>query len=638
MRKWVVLLILLLLPFNLTYAQGDGIDLPTEWYILLNSGTVERYGLGTTGVVTVTPPDEYVVDFGIAADGNWIAYRTEAGLYLGDLSNAADVPYLLEGVTADVPPLRQDAGQTIVWGDDTLAYTTIYGVRVAFDIASGTPHFTDIPTSSVKHLSWSPDGNFLAAEVENNIWWIYRRNGYQMDLAGALPSSFGTSWLDEGLLVFAPAEGGLYVLDLLNANRQSALIESSQIYSQPYVREDGAILVFVHDPADETIGETGAFIQQITPNARGVYEISETSANSVDITGLKWAPRGELLIAFREGGLNLVVNTAEGTFFVDIPIDEVVAYGWGALRPAPVRGTDLADGYFRAPDPFGVMQVWQLGGDAPTLLTQAITDVTGYAVHNNQLVYASGGGLWSQSLTETEAVEFAKVNNTASDLSFSADGSSLVFATSNVVSGGVYQVSAVVQTDANGETQLNPPELIIANTDGVDYGEPSFAPNINALLVRVGTNYAMYDIVSGELLDLGAYDEMHWLDDGRLLAIYAEGVSIVDPVTLAVIPVYSAQNERILAASMIASGRVGVLVQPIVAAGPAAVALIDVPLAGGAPQMIAEPGYMINPILSDNVIIGLTRAGGHIMIVDITTGEQIILRAPLGAGDYYTIP
>lgn len=641
MRKWFVVWLLALLPVLPANAQGDGIDLPTEWYILLNSGVVQRYGLGAAGVVTVTPPDVYVVDFGIAPDGNWIAYRTETGLYLDNLSDMDDAPYQLEGSTADVPPLRQDAGQTITWGQDALAYTTIYGARVAFDIASGSPRFADIATSAVKHLSWSPGGTFLAAEVENNVWWIYRRNGYQMDLAGALPSSFGTDWLDDGRLVFAPAEGGLYVLDLFNANRQVLLAEPPQLYRQPYVRQDGAILVFTRPLDDEILGETGAFIQRLEPNANGVYDVVETSANAVDMSGLKWAPRGELLVAFRDGGLNLVVNSAEGTFFVDIPVDDVVAYGWGPLRPAPVRGVSTpGDVYFRASDPFGVLQVWRLNEDAPIMLTQAISDVNGYAIKGDQLAYASGGGLWMLSLNDpdTPAVEFAKVNNTAADLSFSPDGSSLVFATSNVVSGGVYQVSALVQTDANGEVQLNPPELIIPNTDGVDYSQPSFAPNINALLVRVmdetGGYYQLFDLASGELIDVGVYDDAHWLADGRLLAFNSTGVFILDSVTLAAIPVYTAQQETILSVSLLDSGRLGVLVKPDVVVGPSAVVLVDVPITGGAPQITAEPGYIFNPTIARNTIFGLTRAGGSIMIFDLQTQTQTVLRAPLAAMDW----
>ncbi|PJF23209.1 MAG: hypothetical protein CUN56_02160, partial [Phototrophicales bacterium] len=227
---------------------------------------------------------------------------------------------------------------------------------------------------------------------------------------------------------------------------------------------------------------------------------------------------------------------------------------------------------------------------------------------------------------------------TAADLSFSPDGSSLVFATSNVVSGGVYQVSALVQTDANGEVQLNPPELIIPNTDGVDYSQPSFAPNINALLVRVmdetGGYYQLFDLASGELIDVGVYDDAHWLADGRLLAFNSTGVFILDSVTLAAIPVYTAQQETILSVSLLDSGRLGVLVKPDVVVGPSAVVLVDVPITGGAPQITAEPGYIFNPTIARNTIFGLTRAGGSIMIFDLQTQTQTVLRAPLAAMDW----
>ncbi|MFW5690883.1 MAG: hypothetical protein ACOCXZ_00165, partial [Chloroflexota bacterium] len=183
--------VLLGLPSDRGAAQGDGLNLPTELYILLNAGTVERYGLGAAGVTTITPDDVFVLDFAVAPDGNWLAYRTDSGLYVSNMTSD-DAPVQLEATSANFPPLRQ-GGQTLTWSPDAgaLAYTTEYGVRVAVDIASGQPRFIDIAVSPLIHLSWSPGGAFLAAEAENDVWWLYRREAAAMPLTGALPSARG---------------------------------------------------------------------------------------------------------------------------------------------------------------------------------------------------------------------------------------------------------------------------------------------------------------------------------------------------------------------------------------------------------------------------------------------------------------
>jgi hypothetical protein len=202
-------------------AAQDGLNLPTELYVLLNSGVVERYGLGAEGVQTVTPEGEFVLDVGAAPDGNWLAYRTEEGLSLVNLFTGETVQ--LEGATASYPPVR-GRGDTLAWSPDgdALAYTTPYGARVYFDTPAG-PVFTDVSASQLLHLNWSLDSSHLAAESENNIWWIFRRDGTQLTLVSAIPSSYGTAWIAGAQLVFAPEAGGLLMMDMAKANAQTVL-------------------------------------------------------------------------------------------------------------------------------------------------------------------------------------------------------------------------------------------------------------------------------------------------------------------------------------------------------------------------------------------------------------------------------
>ena len=87
---------------NITAYAQDALNLPTELYILLNDGKVERYGLGADGVQTITTlGEEFVIDFGIASDDNWVAYRTTDGLYIASVYDP-DMRQLMDE-NADVP-------------------------------------------------------------------------------------------------------------------------------------------------------------------------------------------------------------------------------------------------------------------------------------------------------------------------------------------------------------------------------------------------------------------------------------------------------------------------------------------------------------------------------------------------------
>src|SRR5690606_32042776 len=92
--------------------EGDALDLPAALFVLTNEGRVDRYGLGSEGIRAVTPQSAFVLDFGVAPDGDWLAYRTETLLALRRVSNG-------EGVTLDeggasVPSVRGQ-GDTIAW-------------------------------------------------------------------------------------------------------------------------------------------------------------------------------------------------------------------------------------------------------------------------------------------------------------------------------------------------------------------------------------------------------------------------------------------------------------------------------------------------------------------------------------------
>jgi len=320
------LLILLVVP---AYAQNDGFNLPAALYVLTNDGSIQRYGQGAEGISTVSPADQFIIDFGVAPDDVWIAYRTENALTL--LNRTTEESYLIESDLASVPTVR-GRGDTVAWSPqgDAIAVTTLYGGRIYINsIPSDTPAnwtFTplDLREGAFLQLLWSPDGRFLAAEVEDNIWWIYRRDGQNMQLTSAIPSAVGAAWASNFELVFAPAEGGLILMNLDKANTQTILLGDGSTYSLPYLKSGGE-LEFFGRRKDDT--ETEPNFGWLLGLRAGSATLDNTGEVPVNLMDLRWATGGEFLISFQEGVFS-IVNPINGQSFA-LPVSAVVSYAWG---------------------------------------------------------------------------------------------------------------------------------------------------------------------------------------------------------------------------------------------------------------------------------------------------------------------
>jgi hypothetical protein len=651
---WLFLIALLALVGGLV-AQEDGLNLPTELYILLNDGVVERYGLGATGVEPVSPDGEFVVDFAVAPDGGWLAYRTETGLMLSHLAAGTDgETHQLEGESANLPPLR-GRGDTMAWSPagDALAYTTTYGLRIAFEIG-GDPLFNQVAVSPLAGLRWSPGGTFLAAEAENNVWWIYRREGVRLHLASAIPSSRGLAWFDDNRLIFAPEEGGLFLMDLGRFNEQSLLRGADDLYWLPYVRADRSIVAYTRPAAEEVADENSAYFQRLTIQADGSIAPALTGDALIDLSGLRWAPGGQLMIAARDSALLLLLpDSGEG---FPLPVESVVAYGWGAPPAPDVFGFVMShDGFFLAPDfRTGQVQVWRLtrDGQPPAPLTASPEDISSYGVAANgsAIAYVSAGSLWAQPLTgSSEAIELAAVDPGADDVAFSVDGSSIAFATpgsQNDPRGGVWIIPA-----AGGE-----PQLILANGPDVDppalappfFERPQFAPDRAALLVAVTggqeTSFLVLDPASGGVTDLGQYTEARWLPDGRVLAFGNEtGPAVIDIIDASsapaqTTPILREDGALILDAREIEPGRVwAVLATANRQRGPSPARLVEA--SGGAAITVAELGFLAGPELSPDgaFVAGMTRAGGQLVMITLPAERQL-LAVPTGVEGFRWAP
>lgn len=639
-----LLFILLLATFSSVSAQSDGFNLPADLYILLNEGIVQRYGLGAEGTTTVTPDSDFVVDFAVAPDDNWIAYRTESGITLANMASPNQIRVLLESViTADFPPLRQ-GGQTMTWSDDgaQLAYTTTSGVRVAFNLGTNNVVFANILTSPAKHLSWSPNGTFLAVEVENNIWWIYRRNQNEMTLAGALPSSFGTVWQDDNRLIFAPQEGGLLVLDFANFNEQYALRSDGQRYFLPVIRDDGSLIVFA---SDEDNPQENAIWTRMSI-AGNIASVDEFANAPTDIRGAMWAIDGNSLIALRENQMTLLIPNLG--VILPLPVGDVVAYGWGANRPPSAQGIEMTNGaFFRAPDLFGVMQVWRLPNDGtrPITITTRETDVTAYTINSTgtTLIYLTNNQLWRMPIQEegAEAIVIAsRLGNNPRDFIFSPDETDL-FYTTDGEGGGLWRV------DSMGESA---PQRILANPEGGQYRMPKFAPNINALLLAITrpertTQYIVYDPVAEATLNIGNYTLAGWLPDGRVIGYtrLADGLTnmtsqlqVVDLSQDPILPAMLWDESQTRVADFLPLGGDNwrMITAQVLPYGTEKGLLLE--YADDAFSVTVELGWLINPLLSPDGLFmaSLTRPNGLLIIHDLSTQDKRLLQAPLGITDF----
>ncbi len=649
-----LLILGLLLPTVRLNAQEDGLNLPTELYTLINEGQVQRYGLGASGLATVTPADALTIDFGIAPDGILLAYRTETGLFVSSMLTGSTQQ--IEAAAAGIPPFR-GRGATIAWSPDggVLAYTVEYGIRLHFP-ASGA--FFDVPISPLLNLSWSPDGLYLAAEAEDNIWWIYRREGDTMILTSAIPSSVGLTWVAPALLMFAPAEGGLYLMDVGNRNTQSQLNGPNLLFRQPSIRRDGTVSVFAKPATAAQLPETAAYLYRVSPTDSG-GDIQQISQTEVDLDGLRWAPGGTLMLALR-GGVLALVDPASGQGFT-LPATGVVSYGWGGLRSVPVASLPLTTAaYFIAADAVSffpdftdpatsdeepasaastatmditpIDQLWRVSDDGaqgiPVISAEASVEQFTVAPGDTNVVYLSGGQLWVY-FPDTDAPRvITQLENAAAvrNLAHSFDGQTVYYDDN----------SAVYSVPVAGGT----PEVILTG-----YTEPQESPDGSALLVRIADgDYAVQIRATGELRRIGAFRWIKWLTANQLIGfgtftvggqagIYAiENIEGASPRLLYTPPAGMRAIDAAAASASTIPFAVRVLLTGENENAPSPLAVIDVGLEGsnsGDPRPI---GYLAAPQLSSDgeFIAGYTGGDGAVAIHQISSGAEVVLRLPSG--------
>lgn len=617
-RLWMALIALLML--GASAAAQDGLNLPTELYTLSRDGRVERFGLGAAGVTDVTPPGALVVDFGVSPDGVWLAYRTDSAIGLSNMRTGEQ--RALDTTGASFPPYR-GRGQSVAWSPDggAIAYTTETGLRVAF-LDGG---FADIVISPLLDLVWSPEGSYLAAEAEDNVWWIYRRTPGRPELSlhSAIPSSRGMTWANATQLLFAPVEGGLYSMDVAQANQQTPIDDSPDRYALPQRRQDGTIALFVRPSGDATITDSAGYLWQIAAGSNGL-ELTQVSDQSVELSGMRWAPGGRLLTTLT-GGVFALVDPVSAQGF-PLPMTGVAAYGWGAARLPSIPDLPLtAPVYFLGNDGVGLTQVWRLPADggAPVPLTAHDAPIEAFDVapDGRTIAYVSAGTLWVLTPDPDIATPLFSADGIAAP-AFNGDGTRIAFELPD----GVYSIDS-----AGGEPQQLLPE----------YAEPHFAGS--DLLVRLADgDLALYSFATGDVRRLGNYHGAKPLRDGRILASgsptasMTKGLYIIDagaagPVMLFETPA----GLRIRDFAPLADGTVRVLLER--ADGlPAPVRLYDVSPQGGIVSLPVVPYLNEGRISADGgTLAGYANGAGTLAVYNVALAAESVIQIP-GSTDELT--
>jgi hypothetical protein len=341
MRRWAgALIAALMVGMSSARAQDSAPALPSALYVLNNAGQVSQLDTSALTITPITPPpetpDAFIIDLGVDALGERLAYRTANGLFVRDLASGA--VRTVEGSAAGLPAFR-GRGETIAFAPqgDALAYTTLTGGRVYFDPAltttpGGLPVFTDLREGVFVNFAWSPGGTYLIGEVEGGIWWVYRREGTALALTSVVTGASGTAWVSDTALVFAPLDGGLRQMRLDAANAQDVLLDDTVVYALPALNTADALVFFGRAKNDAATPPGFGRLLRLERASPVVETISEVQ---VALTGLRWIPGAELLLAFQGGALALL-EPISGEILT-LPYADAVAYAWSPLSRALVN-------------------------------------------------------------------------------------------------------------------------------------------------------------------------------------------------------------------------------------------------------------------------------------------------------------
>ncbi len=625
MRRVLLLCLFLLATLTPAWAQ-DGLDLPTELYVLRNDGALDRFGLGSSGVQRVSPADAFLLDFAVAPDGNLLAYRTPEGLFLRPLHDpTAASTLLLDSTIASFPEIR-GKGATLAWSHDgdVLAFTALGNGRVRF--RSGRTQ--ELGVAGLQELLWSPRSTYLAIGAQENVWWIFRREGEVLRLTSAIPSASSIFWVQDALLAFTPSDGGLIAMNLADRNAQTPILDARQRYYLPYQWEDGRVWLFSGSPEAATLVEVTI--------VNGVSRTQTLGSSALDLNGLRWSPNGAFLVALR-GGVLALVNPRTGEGFT-LPTPLVSAYGWGVRYPQAVSGVQLPrDAGVLGYDFDGLAQVWRIPADGtpPKQLTEVSESVSAFALapDGRRIAYVTGSQLVYQRLDTNERYVLTDQLGTPQDSApvFSADSETLYFYEGAGAARGIFRVelaSGVIYPFLSDDSETR-------------YTHPRPASRVNALLVSSSSPDVptfLVDASTGEKFAI-AGNMARWLDGATvgfvttprtaqgfgLYGIYGLDVTQLDtPPRLLVSLETGAPLRDFL---RLPDGSVRLLLQ---GDAPATVQVWQAAANNPTPRLLADAGYISDAHLSPDGawVVGFSHVLGHVVAHNIAAQNTVMLRNP----------
>jgi Tol biopolymer transport system component len=603
----------------------------------------------------VTPPGQRVIDFAIAPDDNWIAYRTDNIVTLAPIYGSTTTQQNQQGQQIDTqatPSATLDLTMTtLVWSPDglTVAYVIANGFRVAIPTENGKPQLISVEDRLAINLRFSPNGSRLAAQADDGTWSLYTvdpfanaantANAKQIQRTGTIDQAADVAWQDENALVVALVAGGLYQIDAANPSARPAWTVPSEHFIKLITTATREVLALHPDPRD-TIGN----VVSISSDGK----VTPVGASKID-SQAEWGLSGETLV-YITSGTPILIDPATGRENT-LPLKSVTRLAWTRPLPPPV-GTFVmdADLYFLNPDSSGVQQVWRLprsGLDRLTQLTTQISDVRDFAISPNraQIALTSGGRLIVVSAIDPKDERvLAWLNRTDSaQADWHPGGNQLVYADGN----GLY----LIATDGNSiPIQLMPKGS--EQRPAALYKRPQFSPDGRLLLVEwrepkddsfISTN--VIDITANTLIPLKFAQPWNvlWGPDNMLLA--RAPVQVTDNARLLALRVQGGVQEEAAALTefswYVADARfapdksIQFLRRLGWEAGPDIVLphMVSGPITPGSastvlrPEARGKPGILSNPQLSPTgrFAVGWQRTGkiGQLVVLDLQSGSRV---------------
>lgn len=633
-------------------AQGQSLPLPADLFVLMENGQVMRIGQEGGFAQPITPADQVAVDFAVAPDGQWIAYRTagsaedSTNTFLAMTSIDGQSGQLLEFEEAGQPPIT-GRGQTLAWSPDgaVIAYTTEAGLRVYLAGMGeyGGPLFLTLEGGPFLNLIWSPGGGYLAAEAESNVWFIYRRETGSIVFAGQIPASAGLAWTREGVLALAPPSGGLIALDVRDGS-QTVLLGAEVVVSQPTLITGERLIFLVHEASGQRFAARRFGTVSILG---GDYQVFDAS---LELTAaMRWLPDGVALLAQVDGVLTIIEPRTDTRREL---LEGVKAYAWGPLPPEEISGLLLpANLYFLAQDEAGVAQLWRLPADgrpAEQVTTEPhnVLDF-GISPDGSRIAYTSGGSLIVANSDGSAGFEVSPVverPGAGAQPAWSPDGSLIAF-----VRDGIW----IVPATGGARTELitdvvsadTPPDRIRV------YMRPRWSPDGTLLLIDIGyyegRGQGILPITGGQALELPVFtSDSAWLPNGQVLA-WGHGVAYVQPGLYLVNPADLSSAVTVLDESwqvidaVPLANEVARMLRSTGGSdtlGPGAVQPYLVPLIADAlPVPDGQGGLLEGPVLEPHgqFVAGLRAVNfsefglaGRLVILNLETGERFAVETP----------